>query len=408
MAASIKKRGPEDNIFEMPPNVCLEPEQQTEFENKVKDIKEKNQNKADKGVIYLGHIPHGFFEPQMKSFFGQFGTVTRLKLSRSVKTGHSKGYAFVEFLYEDVAKVVAETMNNYLMFERLLKCKFIPNENVHEDTFKGSGRKVVPFQNRRKNIHNYNETKPQKDQLKSMRRFMSKNKKKAEKLKALGIEFNYAGMEQLKEESGKLAVEVQKNRQRNRDRRLIEQEFEQRKKEELKIRKKEKRAKNRALKVKKMQELEASQEQKSSLNHTSDKEDEIMASPDMSEKDVMVECKKTALSKAGKYAKSTPQRTGKPKSKRAVKSESKKAEKSLLIGDSEDDEISFKTPPNAVRISKRNLAQSVPVKSSRKGREIEESTPVTTAKKQKMITKNKTVTRPVSSKKKVKSSRKSL
>ena len=39
------------------------------------------------------------------------------------QTGASKGYAFIEFRSEDVAKIVAETMNNYLMFEKLLKCK---------------------------------------------------------------------------------------------------------------------------------------------------------------------------------------------------------------------------------------------------------------------------------------------
>jgi len=35
------------------------------------------------GVIYVGHIPRGFYEPQMAKYFSQFGKVTRLKLSRS-------------------------------------------------------------------------------------------------------------------------------------------------------------------------------------------------------------------------------------------------------------------------------------------------------------------------------------
>lgn len=42
-------------------------------------------------VIYLGHIPFGFFEEEMKGFFSQFGAVTRLRLARSKKTGRSKG-----------------------------------------------------------------------------------------------------------------------------------------------------------------------------------------------------------------------------------------------------------------------------------------------------------------------------
>lgn len=35
------------------------------------------------GVIYLGRIPHGFYEDEMRSYFEQFGEVTRLRLSRN-------------------------------------------------------------------------------------------------------------------------------------------------------------------------------------------------------------------------------------------------------------------------------------------------------------------------------------
>lgn len=48
-------------------------------------------------VVYLGRIPHGFFEDQIRGYFGQFGDVLRVRLSRSKKTGRSRGYAFVEF-----------------------------------------------------------------------------------------------------------------------------------------------------------------------------------------------------------------------------------------------------------------------------------------------------------------------
>lgn len=88
-----------------------------------------------RGVVYIGHVPHGFYEDQMKGFFEQFGTVTRVKVSRSPKTGKSKGYAFVEFAHNDVAKIVAETMNNYLMFERLVKAQYIPPEKVSDKMF---------------------------------------------------------------------------------------------------------------------------------------------------------------------------------------------------------------------------------------------------------------------------------
>lgn len=48
-------------------------------------------------VVYLGRIPHGFFEDQMRGYFSQFGELRRLRLSRSKKSARSRGYAFLEF-----------------------------------------------------------------------------------------------------------------------------------------------------------------------------------------------------------------------------------------------------------------------------------------------------------------------
>ncbi|KAI4487827.1 hypothetical protein M0802_011787 [Mischocyttarus mexicanus] len=104
-------------------------------------LKESAKNErvftSSRGVLYLGHIPHGFFEEQMKDFFKQFGVVTKVRLVRSSKTGTSRGYGYVEFLVPDVAKVAAETMNNYLMCGRLLKATYIPPEKQHFGFFAG-------------------------------------------------------------------------------------------------------------------------------------------------------------------------------------------------------------------------------------------------------------------------------
>ena len=40
---------------------------------------------AQRGVLYLGHIPFGFYEDALEAFFTQFGLVTRLRLSRNSK-----------------------------------------------------------------------------------------------------------------------------------------------------------------------------------------------------------------------------------------------------------------------------------------------------------------------------------
>ncbi|XP_046741032.1 MKI67 FHA domain-interacting nucleolar phosphoprotein-like [Diprion similis] len=91
----------------------------------------------NRGVVYLGHIPHGFFEKQMIGYFKQFGKVTRARVARSVKTGRSCGYGYVEFMNTEVAKIAAQSMNNYLMAGRLLKATYIPPEKQHGRYFAG-------------------------------------------------------------------------------------------------------------------------------------------------------------------------------------------------------------------------------------------------------------------------------
>ena len=83
----------------------------------------------------------------MRAYFGQFGHISRLRLSRNRTTGNSKHYAFIEFSSSAVAKIVADTMDNYLMFGHILKCKVVPPGEVHENLWKGANKrfKKVPW-----------------------------------------------------------------------------------------------------------------------------------------------------------------------------------------------------------------------------------------------------------------------
>lgn len=98
----------------------------------------KDNSSRKETIIYVGHLPHGFYEKEMRTFFSQFGDVKRLKLYRSKKTNRSKGYAFVEFDEEEVAKVVSEAMNGYMMQEKQLVCNVVPRDKLHGKMFKGS------------------------------------------------------------------------------------------------------------------------------------------------------------------------------------------------------------------------------------------------------------------------------
>jgi len=87
-------------------------EQKSKNQTTQTNAAEKQEADEDsRGVIYIGHLPFGFFEQQLKGFFSQFGTVTRVRLSRNPKTGRSRHYGFVEFLEREVAAIAADTMD---------------------------------------------------------------------------------------------------------------------------------------------------------------------------------------------------------------------------------------------------------------------------------------------------------
>ncbi|MFX6573062.1 RNA-binding protein, partial [Acinetobacter baumannii] len=96
---------------------------------------EGGENKAT--VLYIGRIPHGFYENEMEAFFKQFGNIRRLRIAKNRKTGKSKHFGFIEFASPEVAKVVEECMHNYLMFEHLLQVCLVPPERVHPRLWKG-------------------------------------------------------------------------------------------------------------------------------------------------------------------------------------------------------------------------------------------------------------------------------
>jgi nucleolar protein 15 len=164
------------------------------LEKKKKDVMEIKTSDP-RGVIYLGHLPFGFFEAQMKAFFAQFGIVTRIKLSRNKKTGKSKHYAFVEFLDPIVAEIVADTMDGYMMYHRVLKCKLVPPEKIHPKMFHGANRKFVPKPTQEIHKKNVNKRKTPEERQKTIEKLLEKEKVKREKLAALGVDYDFPGYE---------------------------------------------------------------------------------------------------------------------------------------------------------------------------------------------------------------------
>ncbi|KAJ5949695.1 Ribosomal biogenesis protein Gar2 [Penicillium verhagenii] len=140
------------------------------------------------GTVYVGRIPHGFYEHEMRAYFSQFGEITRLRLSRNRLTGRSKHYAFVEFTSTTVAKIVAETMDNYLMYSHILKCKFVPQEQLHPEVWKGANRRFKKTPWNRIEKKRLEKGKTREQWTKRIEQEQKRRQAKIDKLQALGYD----------------------------------------------------------------------------------------------------------------------------------------------------------------------------------------------------------------------------
>lgn len=166
--------------------------------------KKERAQKAKRGVIYIGHLPLGFLEPQLKAFFSQFGEVCRVRLFRSRKNAHSKGYAFIEFALREVAEVAAQTMDKYRMFGRTLVCRLTEKGQVQEHVFRKCHKpfKRINWQARAAAQHNKPEGQlPSAKGISAVRKRM---KKKAELLQKLGIDLELPLLHKPSGEAGHL------------------------------------------------------------------------------------------------------------------------------------------------------------------------------------------------------------
>lgn len=166
-----------------------------EIKQKISVVKKQATCKKDESmssVIYIGRIPHGFYEKQMKSYFSQFGDVARLRVSRNKKSGKSKHYGFVEFESPEIAQIVSDSMDNYLLFGHILKVKHLSKSQLHENIFKGSNKvyQTTNFIKLAKHKHDSKKSSTKIAKLESKHK--SRLEKKNQALKKLGIDYSYS------------------------------------------------------------------------------------------------------------------------------------------------------------------------------------------------------------------------
>ncbi|KAJ9548985.1 hypothetical protein OSB04_021528 [Centaurea solstitialis] len=150
-------------------------------------IIENSENKGS--VVYIGRIPHGFYDNEMEAFFKQFGEIKRIRIARNRKTGKSKHFGFLEFASPEVAKIVAETMHNYLLFEHLLQVQLIPSERVHPKLWKGVNRFYKPLDWVQIERKRQNKERTFEEHRKLVDGILKRDQKRRKKIEVAGIDY---------------------------------------------------------------------------------------------------------------------------------------------------------------------------------------------------------------------------
>lgn len=156
--------------------------------SQLKKIKNSEGADEESGTVYVGRIPHGFYEAQMKEYFSQFGDISRLRLSRNKRTGASKHFAFIEFKSNEVAKIVASTMDNYLLFGHILKCKYAEPGSLHPGVWKGADKKFRKIPHEKLEREKLAAPKTEAQWQKIVDKEQRRRDQKAKKLQKFGID----------------------------------------------------------------------------------------------------------------------------------------------------------------------------------------------------------------------------
>lgn len=165
-------------------------------DNKIDGKKKKGaERREDPTIIYVGHLPVELEERDLRTFLSQFGDVIHSRISRSIQTGHSRGYGFVQFSDPEVAKIVAETLQGYFLGKKRLVCHLVdnPDDGLFFDTDRLIAQRKNDLQaerkRRRDNLANASKMKE------ITARLVQREKKKRKKLQDLGIDYDFPGYE---------------------------------------------------------------------------------------------------------------------------------------------------------------------------------------------------------------------
>ena len=90
--------------------------------------------------LYVGNLSFKTSEDELRSAFGQFGSVTDVYVAMDKMTGRPRGFAFVTMGTADEAKVAAEKMNGVDLGGRQLTVNEARPKEERSGGFGGGGR----------------------------------------------------------------------------------------------------------------------------------------------------------------------------------------------------------------------------------------------------------------------------
>lgn len=154
-----------------------------------------DESEQDATVLFIGHLPNEFEERDLKNFLQQFGKLVNIRISRSVSSGKSRGYAFVRWDDAETARIVAETLHGYLIGGRKLVCHTVPNPKKH--MFYNTD-KVIQRRKLKRKVEEKKRATALQDSGKIKEitaRLIKREHKKRAKLEELGIEYEFPGYE---------------------------------------------------------------------------------------------------------------------------------------------------------------------------------------------------------------------
>jgi RNA recognition motif-containing protein len=71
--------------------------------------------------LYVGNLPYSATEEELKTLFGQAGTVTSVAIIKDRETGRSKGFAFIEMSSQDEAQKAISMLTGHMLGGRDLR-----------------------------------------------------------------------------------------------------------------------------------------------------------------------------------------------------------------------------------------------------------------------------------------------